>query len=87
MQSFFKQEQEAYSLLWGMVARWNGPTEGTFHSQGKEEGVTLPAHGLEGTPVSALKALDRVSLKHEESGWECQSRFTVEVDISQILGE
>lgn len=37
-------------------------------SQGNEEGLTLPARGLEGTPVSALKALDRVSLKHEESG-------------------
>lgn len=51
-----------------MVARWNGPTWGTFHSQGNEEGVPLPAHGLEGTPASVLKALDRVSVKHEELG-------------------
>ena len=85
MQSFFKQEQEAYSLLWGMVARQNGPTGGTFHSQGDEEGVTLPACGLEAFLPPKLWTGCPWSMRNRDGNVTVKS--TVEVDIAQIPGE
>ena len=49
-------------------AWWLGGMDPPKVSQGNEEGVPLPAHGLEGTPASVLRALDKVSVKQEESG-------------------
>lgn len=72
MQAFFKQEQRSIFPLWGM---WSvdHPTWGTFHSQGNEEGPHPCAWAGRDT-ASVLKALDRVSVKHEELGWECHSQ-------------